>query len=62
MNGAMGVLMNNPGGGGPTFLAIVDLQGLLSLTIRDTSPGNGHKVDGAVNLLTSGLVTFVKAR
>ena len=59
---AIGVLMNNPGGGGPTYLAIVDMQGLLNPAIRDTSPGNGHKVDSSVNLLTSGLVTFVKAR
>ena len=61
----MGVMMNNPTSGGnftgPTFLAIVDMDDLLTAT-RDPSPGNGHKVDSSVNLLTSGLVRFVQVQ
>jgi hypothetical protein len=64
----MGVLMNNPMTNGvftgSTFLAIVDMDDLLNpaVTSRDPSPGNGHKVDGSVNLVTSGIVRFVKVQ
>jgi hypothetical protein len=60
-NKVMGVLINRPATGGPTFLAVVDMDDLLNplVTMRDPSPGNGHKVDSSVNLLTSGLVHFV---
>jgi hypothetical protein len=64
----MGVLMNNPGTvgayTGSTYLAIVDMDDLLNpaVTMRDPSPGNGNKVDSSVNLLTSGLVRFVKVQ
>jgi hypothetical protein len=61
----MGVLMNNPvANTGSTFLAIVDMDNLLNpaVTLRDPSPGNEHKVDSSVNLVTSGLVRFVPAQ
>jgi hypothetical protein len=55
-----GVLMNSPGGtASPTFLAIVDMDDLLTAT-RD--PTAAHKVDGSVNLVTSGLVRFLKVQ
>ncbi len=59
----MGVLMNNQAGGS-TYLAIVNLDDLLNpaLTARDPSPGNGHKVDGSVDLVGSGIVRFVKVQ
>lgn len=59
----IGVLMNNPSssGGytGSTYLALVDMQGLLNAT-RD--PTSAHKVDGSVNLTSSGLVTFIQVK
>jgi len=56
-NKVMGVMMNNPSATtGPTFLAIVDMDDLLT-ALRD--PSNAHKVDSSVNLVTSGLVRFV---
>ncbi len=64
----MGVMMNNPKLNGEptgsTYLAIVDMDDLLNpaVTMRDPSPGNGHKVDSSVNLLTSGLVRFVQVQ
>jgi len=54
---AIGMLMNNPGSGGPTYVALVDMQGLLNAT-RD--PTNSHKVDSSVNL--ANFITFVKAQ
>jgi hypothetical protein len=60
---AMGVIMNfaedsssNPIG--PTYLAIVDLQALLNAP-RDSS---NHAVATSVNLVTSGIVRFVKVQ
>ncbi|HVN28690.1 MAG TPA: hypothetical protein VMT64_09410, partial [Candidatus Binataceae bacterium] len=62
----MGVLMNNPSASGTffgsTYLALIDMQGLLNPSLRDPSPGNGHKIDSTVDLVGSGLVTFVKVR
>jgi len=62
----IGVMMNHPMSGGmffgSTYLALVDMQGLLNPALRDKSPGNGHKIDRGVNLLTSGLVSFVKVK
>jgi hypothetical protein len=62
----MGVMLNNPQTSGSytgsTYLAIVDMDDLLLPMYRDTSPGNGHKVDSSVNLLTSGLVRFVRVQ
>jgi hypothetical protein len=59
----MGVLMNNPSASGvyygSTYLALIDMEGLLNAT-RD--PTNAHKVDGSVNLTSSGLVTFVEVK
>jgi hypothetical protein len=59
----MGVMLNNPMTGGifsgSTFLAIVDMDDLLTAT-RD--PTAAHKVDSSVNLLTSGLVRFVRVQ
>jgi hypothetical protein len=54
---AIGVLMNNPGSGGPTYVALVDMEGLVKAT-RD--PTNVHKVDSSVNL--ANYITFVKAQ
>jgi hypothetical protein len=62
----MGVLMNNPSASGvyygSTYLALIDMQGLLNPALRDPSPGNGHKVNNTVDLVGSGLVTFVQIR
>jgi hypothetical protein len=59
----MGVLMNNPmtsgNFSGSTYLALIDMNGLLKAT-RD--PINAHKVDSTVNLQGSGLLTFVKIK
>jgi hypothetical protein len=59
----MGVLMNNPMTNGQftgsTYLAIVDMDDLLTAT-RD--PSNMHKVDVSVDLLATGLVRFVKVQ
>jgi hypothetical protein len=64
-NTPMGVMMNNGMSGGkaigPTYLAIVDIEKLLAAT-RDPSAGNQHKVDSSVNLLTNGIVRFVKVQ
>jgi hypothetical protein len=55
----MGVMMNSGTGAGPTFLAIVDLNALLAAT-RDLS--NSHRIDGTINLVTAGIVRFVKVQ
>jgi hypothetical protein len=59
----MGVLMNNPMTNGQftgsTYLAIVDMDGLLTAT-RDTF--ETHKVAATVDLLATGLVRFVKVQ
>ena len=51
----MGVFMNGGASAAPTYLAIVDINALLAAT-RDSS---NHKVASSVNLLTSGIVSFV---
>ena len=59
----MGVLMNNPmtsgNYSGSTYLALIDMKGLLNAK-RD--PISAHKVDGSVDLQASGLVTFIKIK
>ena len=61
----MGVMMNNGMSGGnaigPTYLAIVDLEKLLTAP-RDPSAGNQHKVDTTVDLVKTGVVRFVKVQ
>jgi hypothetical protein len=60
---AMGVLMNNPTTNGnytgSTYLALIDMNGLLE-AMRD--PTSAHKVDSSVNLESSGLLTFIKIK
>jgi hypothetical protein len=52
----MGVLMNNPsGGGGSTYLALIDMQALLNAP-RDTPP---HQILGAI---PAGIVSFIKIK
>jgi len=55
----MGVMMNSGTGAGPTFLAIVDLNALLAAT-RDGT--NNHRIDGTLNLVTAGIVKFVRVQ
>jgi hypothetical protein len=53
---ALGVLGNfDSGFGNPTFLAVVDLQGLL----KASRTAEGHVVDPSVNLIKEGLVTLI---
>ena len=64
----MGILMNNPQLNGlftgSSYLAIVNMDDLLNpaLIARDPSPSNGHKADGSVDLVGSGIVRFVKVQ
>jgi len=52
----IGVLMNNPaGGGGSTYLALIDMNALLAAP-RDTPP---HQILGSI---PAGIVTFVKIK
>ncbi len=59
-NRPFGVMMNSPGGGKPTFLAIVDINALLAAPRDNGMNGSVHMVaaDGS-NLVTEGIVRFV---
>jgi len=56
---SMAVMMNSGIGAGPTYLAIVDMKALLNAQ-RDLS--NSHRIDGTINLQTTGIVSFVKVQ
>ncbi len=59
-NRPFGVMMNSPGGGKPTFLAIFDINALLAAPRNNGISGSVHTVasDGS-NLVTEGIVRFV---
>ena len=42
--------------GYPDYVGVIDLQALMSATRSTTDP---HLVDSSVNLLTSGIVTYI---
>jgi hypothetical protein len=44
------------GTGVPTYVGVIDLQALMSAPRSTTDP---HLVDSSVNLLTSGIVTYI---